>query len=168
MKQILNITEAVSLALHSMALLAQVKGQKLKVNFIAQQIGASNAHLAKVMQKLAKAGLVDAVSGPEGGYYLAKPGSKITLLEIYEAIEEPFSAHNCLLHNQPCPFKECLLGDLLSNTNKSFKEYLAKHTLEGLELKEIRTEKKFLNLKLYHTKARSLSAEGGSSFCGIE
>jgi Rrf2 family nitric oxide-sensitive transcriptional repressor len=135
MKPILNISEAVSLAFHSMAFLAKAKGKKLKVNYLARQIGASAAHLAKVMQKLAKAGLVDAVSGPEGGYYLAKPALKIYFLEIYEAIEGPFNTLNCLLHNKPCPFQKCLLGGFLSQTNKNFKAYLKQHTLESLILK---------------------------------
>ena len=58
MASIVQISEAASLALHSMALLAASPDRPLTVKDITARTGVSEAHLSKVMQRLAKAGLV--------------------------------------------------------------------------------------------------------------
>ena len=49
---LVQISEAASLAIHSMALLIQNRGGFLTVKDMAQECEASEAHLAKVMQKI--------------------------------------------------------------------------------------------------------------------
>ena len=51
-----------------MALLAAHPRERMSAGRIAELLGASQAHLAKVMQRLVKAGLVDSVRGPGGGF----------------------------------------------------------------------------------------------------
>ncbi len=87
MNSIINLTEATLLALHSMALIAQAQHEKVNTKTIAATINASENHLAKVMQRLNKAGLVESIRGPMGGFILSKPGNEISLLDVYEAME---------------------------------------------------------------------------------
>jgi len=46
-------------------------------------------YLLKIMQELVKAGVLNSKRGPRGGFSLAKATSKITMLEIIEAVEGP-------------------------------------------------------------------------------
>jgi Rrf2 family protein len=51
--------------------------------------------LAKVLQKLAKKGLVHSQNGPKGGYTLAKAPNRITVADVVEAIEGPIRIADC-------------------------------------------------------------------------
>ena len=132
MKGIIHISEASLLALHSMALLAQSNNQPLSTKKMAEITASSEAHLSKVMQRLAKINLVDSNRGPNGGFYLKRPIESVTLLEIYEAIEGPFENGSCLGKVERCPFKKCLFGGLIDKTRHEFHQYLASKTLKDL------------------------------------
>lgn len=51
--------------------------------------------LTKVLQHLARAGLVASTSGPTGGFVLARPAADITFLDVVEAIEGRADAFRC-------------------------------------------------------------------------
>lgn len=137
MGTVASISEAASLAFHSMVLLARHSTQSgeayLNVKEIAQRTGASHAHLSKVLQRLAKAGLVRSSTGPHGGFALSKPTDQITLLDIYEAIEGPIEMPDCLLRHDSCVFSQCLLDGFLSRVTEEFRKYLAGRRLSDLD-----------------------------------
>ncbi len=126
-----QFSEAVSLALHSMVLLSESR-VPLTVREMAEKTGASFHHLAKVFQRLRRAQLVVSTRGPRGGFTLSRPPERITLLEVYEAIEGPVSERICLLGGPECPFGKCIFGGLLGEFAHRFREYLASHTLESV------------------------------------
>ncbi|NUM36976.1 MAG: Rrf2 family transcriptional regulator [Candidatus Brocadiae bacterium] len=128
----LRISDAASLALHTMVLLAGSSGKLLSNKEIASMLKVSEAHLSKVLQRLAKIGLVGSTRGPKGGFYLGKEASAITLMEVYEAIEGPLVLCNCLLDKKICTKKHCILGRLVEKVNGQVKEYLANNTLDKL------------------------------------
>ncbi|MBC7217944.1 MAG: Rrf2 family transcriptional regulator [Candidatus Caldatribacterium sp.] len=130
-----QFSEAVSLALHSMVLLAQ-SASPLTVREMAEQTGASFHHLAKVFQRLRKANLVVSSRGPKGGFALARCPERITLLEVYEAIEGSVPEKICLLGAASCPFTQCIFGGLLGEFALRFRDYLASHTLSDVCRKE--------------------------------
>lgn len=132
MAQVIQISEASSLGMHSMILLAGPVEETLTVKQMAQTTGASEAHLSKVMQRLTKAGLVFSSRGPKGGFVLNEKGSSITLLEVFEAIDGPLNSNGCLLRIRDCPFCGCLFGGLVERMTLEFKEYLASKTLGDL------------------------------------
>lgn len=132
MSGILQISEAASLALHSMALLAKAD-HLLTTNAIADATNASQAHLSKVLQRLSKAELVSSVRGPSGGFCLARPADTITLLEIYETIEGHLEFSGCLLRdNETCLYERCMFNGLLEELTIQFRDYLASHTLADI------------------------------------
>jgi len=115
-----------------MTLLATRKERSMTAQEIASTLKASKAHLAKVLQRLAHAGLLRSERGPGGGFTLARPGRQITLLQVYETIEGPLSSSTCLLHTRLCGGKNCILGGLLAKVNAQVREYLAKTRLTDL------------------------------------
>ena len=128
MAGILKISEAVSLALHASVLLASQDGPTSNRQ-IARVLRASEAHLHKVMRRLAAAGIVLSSPGPGGGFALAKPPKKITLLNIYEAVEGSLADTKCLLTVPLCDGKACILGGLIHQTNQQVRNYLQNTTL---------------------------------------
>jgi len=132
MASIIQISEAASLALHSMVLLAASPGKSVTVKEITARTGVSEAHLSKVMQRLAKAGLVKSTRGPKGGFLLGDSGLSTSLLAIFESIEGPVASGGCLLPTKECLFRECLFGGLLGRMTAEFKEYMKNKTLEDM------------------------------------
>jgi len=131
MNSVLSISEAASLALHGMELLA-VNERKMSVREMARLFGVSEAHLAKVFQRLARSGLVISTRGPGGGFYLARDPAGISLYDIYSSIEgEPVDGE-CILRNSSCPFGQCIFGSLVKEITDRFINYLKEHTLENI------------------------------------
>ncbi len=135
MKNIIQISEASSLALHGMCLIA-ANGRRMSIHEIAAATGASEAHLSKVFQRLVKEGMVRSIRGPGGGFDLAKPPESITLLDIYSAIEGMPSTDTCLLHSGSCPFRTCLFGGFIGDLTERFLGYLGDTTLADICCKD--------------------------------
>lgn len=62
---------------------------------IAEDHGIPQALMAKLMQRLARHGLVSATHGIKGGYRIARPAQSISLREVIEAIEGPLAMTDC-------------------------------------------------------------------------
>jgi len=61
---------------------------------IAERQGIPKQYLDQLMLILKKAGLVESSRGRQGGYVLARPANRITLLEIVTALEGPLENTN--------------------------------------------------------------------------
>ncbi len=62
---------------------------------IAEAQGIPPSFMAKILRSLVRARLLRSSRGVHGGFALAKPAAKITLLDVVEAIEGPLSLTNC-------------------------------------------------------------------------
>jgi len=129
MAKIVHLSEAASLAIHAMVLIAKSENH-INVNIIAREMGASRNHLAKVLQQLVKQNYLRSVRGPNGGFVLNVNPANLTLLDIYEAIEGRIDTPECPLDRQICPFDKCLMGGMVKNVTDQFKDYFSKQTLE--------------------------------------
>ncbi len=132
MTSALKISEATSLAFHTMALLSAEPGRRHPARELAETLCVSEAHLAKVLQRLAKRGFVESARGPGGGFRLGTDAADVTLLEVYEAIEGPFRPDNCLLGGAFCGGKRCILGNLIETVNEKVRSYLSETRLGEL------------------------------------
>lgn len=128
MAGLVKISEAASMALHTMVLLASNPDRTMRSREINGVIGGSENHLSKVLQRLSKAGLVKSTRGPAGGFTLARNPEDITLLGVYEAIDGPLDETGCLL-GQPICKGQCILGGFLHDVDRQAREYLSEKTL---------------------------------------
>ncbi len=78
---------------------------------IAREIGVSTTYLSKILQILVQAGFLKSVTGPGGGFALARAPGDISLLEVMETVEGPLPIRQrCVLglsdcsDANPCPF----------------------------------------------------------------
>jgi Rrf2 family protein len=125
MSTLLRISEATSLALHSVVFMAGNPDRSFPTAEIALALHSSESHLSKVLQRLANLGLVRSSRGPGGGFTLSRPADQITLLEVYEAVEGPLTPSDCLLDTPVCGGAHCVLGGLLATVNHQVLQYLA-------------------------------------------
>ena len=102
-------------------------GVRPNLSEIAKAVDSPEAFTAKIMQKLAKHGVVESKKGPSGGFFIA-PTSKTKLIEIVLAIdgdkiyngcglglEECTEARPCPLHNEFVSIRGGL-KEMLGNT----------------------------------------------------
>ena len=132
MNPVVHVSEAASMALHALVLMAQHPDRSVSVREIARRLPVSGAHLAKVLQRLARLGLLDSQRGPRGGFRLARPPHEMTLLEIYEAVDGPLRPGGCMFEHPACPAGECLFGGVLEHATAQVRSRLASTRLSDL------------------------------------
>jgi Rrf2 family protein len=101
----MQLRNHVEWALHCCAILAGLpEGRHLATKDLAELHGVPKEYLSKALQALSTAGIVESITGPTGGYRLAKAPSKITFLDIVEAVEGKASTFVCteIRRNNPC------------------------------------------------------------------
>lgn len=134
MLNLIRITEASNLAVHALAYLA-TRGENglCSASEIAARLGVSEAHLAKVLQRLAKHGLIRSARGAKGGFLLQKDPSEIHLLDVLEIVDGPLSSNTCFLGQPLCRPGTCLFRRLSQTIqdhlkNKTIADFKAKHS----------------------------------------
>jgi Rrf2 family protein len=98
------------------------------------------AYLNKQLQALVRAGILSSVSGPRGGFQLAKPAEKITVLDIVLAIEGPEPAFRCesILANTPGSdpaedyLRSCLVSQTMRQAELAWRQTLSRQTVAGI------------------------------------
>src|SRR5262245_45490172 len=76
-------------------LMSAPPGEFRSAREIAARHNIPPALLAKLLQRLARKGLVASHHGTKGGYQSARPAAQITVWEIIEAIEGPLGTVEC-------------------------------------------------------------------------
>jgi Rrf2 family protein len=70
--------------------------------------------MAKVLQRLARRGLLISTQGTRGGYRLSKSTASISVAEIIEAIDGPLTVTACSTHDDQCgQYAKCNVRDPL-------------------------------------------------------
>lgn len=89
--------------------------------------------LAKLFQKLVKGGILRSAKGRGGGFSLARPAHKITLMDIVEVMEGPQSLDHCVVGLEKCAdHMPCPQHDLYKPIRQRLKDYLNTTTLADL------------------------------------
>jgi Rrf2 family protein len=90
-------------ALRAMAALARLpEGEFAGAAAVAREIGAPPNYLSKLLQGLAREGLVRSQKGLGGGFRLARDPCHITLLDVVEPIEQVSRWSGCVLGHRDC------------------------------------------------------------------
>ncbi len=128
MSKIVALSEAASIALHGMILIARSK-KSMNVLAIAERTNTSKHHVAKVMQRLVKAGYLSSQRGPSGGFLLRKNPEDINFLDLYEVIEGKIEIGGCPMDKQICPFDKCIMNNVTNKMTVEFRDYLREQRL---------------------------------------
>jgi Rrf2 family protein len=137
----MRISEGVEWAVHCCTLLAAVgPGRTLPASRLAEYHEVPPAYLAKHLQALSRAGLVESVPGPRGGYRLARNPAEMTVLDIVEAVEGNEPAFTCTEIRQRGPAgqdpasyaRPCGIARAMWAAEDAWRAELAKHTVASL------------------------------------
>ncbi|MCJ8163300.1 Rrf2 family transcriptional regulator [Pontibacter sp. E15-1] len=98
------------------------QGQRIGVKEIAKDLELPTHFMGKILQDLVRKGMIASAKGPGGGFYLHRPGSEISILEVIRTIDglEDFKKcgmgmkqcsdkHPCPLHNDIKAYRDHLL-----------------------------------------------------------
>ena len=95
--------------------------------------GLPRDFVAKIFQKLVRAGILRSAKGRGGGFALAKPQHAVTLLDIVEAVEGPQLLDACVVGLEKCNDQmPCAQHDLYKPIRQRLKDYLTTTTLADL------------------------------------
>jgi len=128
MGSIFKISEAASIAIHSMSVVAR-SHSLLNAQQIAEQTGFSKNHTSKVLQLLAKNHYLTSTRGPGGGFRLGKKAEEISLMDIYRLVEGDLSESDCRMDCPNCPVKNCIFGGLDKKFTTEFRNYMESKSL---------------------------------------
>jgi len=89
--------------------------------------------LAKILQTLAKAGILLSHAGTNGGYSLARPARDITAFEVIRAIDGPLFITSCITIHGTCDLAgHCTIKEPLRKVNDSITNLLSGITINDL------------------------------------
>ncbi len=116
------LTSRSDYAVRAMICIARLgEGERRKAAQISETMEIPRKYIAQILAPLVAAGLLDAVSGPRGGYTLGRPAAEISLLEIIEVAEGAIHVDRCVLRGGPCDWEEtCPLHVNWSRARASF------------------------------------------------
>jgi Rrf2 family transcriptional regulator, iron-sulfur cluster assembly transcription factor len=103
---------------------------------IAQEIGAPQNYLGKLLQTLAGEGLVESQKGLGGGFRLARKPKDISLLDIAEPIEHISRWSGCILGWPECSeIDPCAIHTRWKTVRNSYLQMLKRTTIAELVAK---------------------------------
>jgi Rrf2 family protein len=89
--------------------------------------------LAKILQTLARAGLLVSHAGTNGGYALARPATEISAFEVIRAIDGPLFITSCITIHGTCDLAgHCTIKEPLRKVNDSIKDLLSNIRISDL------------------------------------
>ena len=105
----------------------------MRVRDIAKKQGISAKYIEQLIAVLKGAGLVNAVRGVHGGYSMAKPPSRVKMLEVFDLLEGNLDQLEC----RGCPGscsrdKNCAVRDVWTGVRAAVKGVLEKETLADM------------------------------------
>lgn len=101
---------------------------------VAESYGIPPEALAKILQRLVKAGLLQSHHGMNGGYILARDPHSISAFEVIRAIDGPLFITSCVTVRGECDQTDrCTIREPLRKVNNSIEEVLRKITISEMK-----------------------------------
>jgi len=129
------LTKASEYALLSLVLMARSEKQE-DVDTLSKRLGISRSFLAKILQSLARDGILVSYKGAKGGFALDKKPSEITIREVIESAEKrPINIFECSSSQEFCSSGKgdfCVIWPFLNKFQQKIDDFL-----DGMTLDEI-------------------------------
>ena len=110
---------------------------------VAEAYGIPQEALAKILQRLAKAGLLTSQHGIKGGYMLARDAKTISAFEVIKAIDGPLFITSCVTVRGECGQSDrCTIREPLRKVNESIEQ-----VLKNIKISQMREEPETIEVK---------------------
>jgi len=100
----MQITRETDYAMRCVLYLSGQPDKVVMVDEISREMATPKSFLAKILQKLVKAGVVRSFRGVKGGFQLNRQPKDINLLDVIEAIEGVVALNACAVDSSVCGF----------------------------------------------------------------
>ncbi|BCW66265.1 Rrf2 family transcriptional regulator [Arthrobacter sp. NicSoilB4] len=115
-------------------------GEAVNSARLAEYYKLPGAYLNKQLQALVRAGILGSVSGPRGGFHLARRPENVTVLDIVLALEGPDPVFRCegIQGNVPDAdsqvnfVRTCLISQTMRQAELAWRQALARQTIAGI------------------------------------
>lgn len=132
----MRITTRGRYALRAIIALARLsqKGEAVSITRLSEEEGISSVFLEQIFFKLRKAGLVESVRGPGGGFRFSKPLTEITIREILDAAGENLELTPCTQKKQGVchNINDCKAYEIWAEATRRVNDYFSSITLSSL------------------------------------
>ncbi len=130
----LRLSKKADYALIAMKHLALREGRgSSSAREIAEEYAIPVELMAKVLQRLARRGLLSSQQGTRGGYQLARASRSISVADVIQAIDGPLTVTACSAHNERCgQFAKCNVRDPLWRVRERILSALGECTIAEL------------------------------------
>jgi Rrf2 family protein len=131
-----------ALATHVLTALAVHGDDRVTSIELARSVNTNAAFLRSLFGRLREAGLIEVWLGKGGGARLGRPASRITLADVYRAVEKdsPAQLHHCS-PNEKCPVGRNilpLLDDVVRDVESAALARLRRRTIADLAAQIVR------------------------------
>jgi len=104
---------------------------------ISEKLKIPQPYLAKILQILARKKILHSSKGPHGGFYLLIPATKLTLMDIIDAIDGRNFFDSCYVTGERCNFDKpgnglCVLHNDLRKEKVRLEQFFSSKTVEEL------------------------------------
>jgi len=126
------ISQSAEYALRAAVILAGSPDRTIGTREISELTQVPPGYLAKVLQTLARAGIVRSTSGRHGGFQLTRPASELSVLEVVNAVDPIERIHSCPLELRSHATRLCPLHRRLDSAFAQVEEAFASSTISEL------------------------------------
>ena len=121
---------------------------------ISERQKISLSYLEQLFGKLRRHNIVESVRGPGGGYYLARPGSKISIADIVVAVDETLDATNCGGMGNCQDDHPCITHDLWMGLNETLYRYMAEVSLQQVVDRQVKARPELMPVTISKRAAK--------------
>jgi Rrf2 family transcriptional regulator, iron-sulfur cluster assembly transcription factor len=118
----------------------------IKVDIISRELNIPKEFISKILQSLREHGIIESLKGKSGGFNLAKPSSKIKLIDIVEAIDGLDVFNSCVIGFPNCnPEHPCPVHNKWGKLRTEAYNMLSEETIDQFRdktLKKIKADRK--------------------------
>lgn len=123
---------SIEYAVHALVFMADRAPGPIFVGDVAKATKVSESYLRKVLQLLARAGLVASHRGVKGGFSLAQDARQITLCDVVEAIDGSLPTWCCVKEKKRCSETPCPVSAAFEEARQKMAESLAQTSIGDL------------------------------------
>ena len=129
------MTRASEYALLSLILLAKAE-KPMDADTLSRELDISKSFLAKILQSMARQGILNSFKGVNGGFSLAREANEITVQQVLQAAEGKTPAvFDCSSSENDCPSNKastCAIWSFLNRLQGKIDNFLDTITLEDI------------------------------------
>ncbi len=129
------LTRASEYALLSLLLIVKQDGPQ-DVDTLSKKLGISRSFLAKILQLLARKGILKSSRGAKGGFSLNLKPAEISIKTVIEVVEKkPIAVFECSLDTAHCPSGKgdfCMIWPFLSKFQNKIDDFFKEMTLKDI------------------------------------